>query len=628
MKTKVINLGIFAHIDAGKTTFVERILYEAGELTSVGSVEDGTTEMDTLPEEISRGISITASTTQIRYRYKREQFFINIVDTPGHLDFHSQVDSALLAIDLAILLIDVTAGIRSQTEMIAEKLKQRNLPIIIFFNKIDKLREFNLLLKDIQKLFSKKVCPLFIPHLEEKFEFVFESKNIYEDLELPLIDWSDELTEKYFKVKDIKRLIINGIKQGLSTSAFIPALAGSALYGEGVKEFLHFVTYFEPKAVEREEKCIIFKKQIHPILGRIIYAKTFSQVHRGDLLFLANDCLPINKIFQIIPGGFLELEYVSSNNIFVIPVEENFLQIPDLKIGDILTGKPTLTRLGERQNFSREFTVIVEPLKEEHRELLKEGLEKLVWEDLGLSFSKRMDTGQWELRGMGELHLEVALKRLEFFIGEIFQIKNLRVAKYGLYKNVAKKVIFEHSTSDGKWKSGKISGFLEARTDFENKVYFESNLDLAVKSSIEAAFHEVLSHGWCGHPVLGVSLKVLSYEVPEVTNEHTLSLVKVSVISGLKALVQSNSKGIGPIARIEIIVPQVHFGSLVTLLNKRSVKVYSLEVLDGDRSLVRAVAPAEKLLGFQGSLRNMTQGKAQVSVDIAFSFTDYSEVSA
>ena len=126
MSNNIRNIGIFAHIDAGKTTFTERILFESGELSSPGSVEDGTTEMDTLPEEISRGISITASTSQIKYKIKQKIYYINIIDTPGHLDFHSQVDSALLAVDIAILLIDVTSGIRSQTELISKKLIDKN----------------------------------------------------------------------------------------------------------------------------------------------------------------------------------------------------------------------------------------------------------------------------------------------------------------------------------------------------------------------------------------------------------------------------------------------------------------------------------------------------------------------
>jgi elongation factor G len=628
MKQHIINLGIFAHIDAGKTTFVERILFESGELTSPGSVEDGTTEMDTLAEEISRGISITASTTQVRYKYKKEQYFLNLVDTPGHLDFHSQVDSALLAIDLAVLLIDVTAGIRSQTEMIAEKLKKKNIPIIVYFNKIDRLREFEPLLNGIRRLFpEKKLCSLFIPHLEEKFDFVFETREVNEDLELPLIDWSEELTEKYFKAKDIKRLILNGIKQGLPRSAFIPALAGSALYGEGVKEFLHFITFFQPEFQEKEEKCILFKRQIHPILGKVLYVKTFSIVHRGDLLFFGNEFFKLEKLFQIIPGGVHELEYVSGNNIFVFPVGTD-VSFPDLHVGDILTDKPTESPMGERQSFSREFAVIIEPIKEESREDLRHGLEQLVWEDIGLSFLKRPDTGQWELRGMGELHLEVALERLKFFIGEIFHVKNLRVAKYAICKTMAKKVIFEHSTSDGKWKSGTIRGFLEARTDFENTVYFETDINLAIKLSIESAFQEILSHGWQGYPVLGLSLRVTDYSPPDVVDEHTLSLVKVSVISSMKAMIQSNSTGIGPVARIEIIVPQAHFGAVVSLLNKRGVKVHSLEVIEGDRSLVKAEAPAENLLGFQSALRNMTQGKGQLSIDTAFSYKDYSEISA
>lgn len=630
MKSKIINLGIFAHIDAGKTTFVERILYEIGELSSPGSVEEGTTEMDTLPEEIARGISITTSTVHVRYKYKKETYYLNIVDTPGHLDFHSQVDSALLAIDLAILLIDVTAGIRSQTEMIAEKLKSKKIPTIVFFNKIDRLRSISSFVEEVRKLFQNfKICPLFIEHSEKNFDFVFETKQINEELELPLIEWSSELSEKYFKLKDKKKLIYQGIRSGFAQRKFIPILAGSALYGEGIKEFLHFLTLIDlpSQEVPEEYSGIIFKKQIHPILGKVIYVKTYSSIHKGDIIYLGEESFLCNQIFQMVPGGFHELEFISKFNVAVFPWKENILENSNILVGQIFSKKPLIPILNFGLFFSKEFSVILEPTSDEAREKLKLGLDMIVWEDVGLSYSKRMDTGQWELKGIGELHLEVSLKRLEFFVGEIFQIKNFRVAKYGLYKSLAKKVIFEHSIPSKGWKSGKISGFLESRTDFENTVIYECSMNIAVKQSIESAFHEMLSHGFRGNPVLGLQLRINSYEPPEVIDEHVLSLVKVSVISGIKPFLE-DCIGIGPISKLEMVFPQVYTGSVLSLLGKRGIRVLNLEVLEDGRSYVRAESASENVLGLQEALRNMTQGKAHVSMDTFFSVLEYSEVSA
>ena len=252
MSSTVRNIGIFAHIDAGKTTFTERILYESGELSSPGSVEDGTTEMDTLPEEISRGISITASTSQIKYKIKQKTYYINIIDTPGHLDFHSQVDSALLAVDIAILLIDVTSGIRSQTELISKKLIEKNVPILIFLNKIDRSIEVNEIIKNIENLFTIKKVPVFKILGKDDIKFLPNLKEIDEEIELAYIEWSNEWTDKYFKSKDPKKVLLSGLREGFQNCKLIPIFAGSGLTGIGVRECLQFICSLDPKIEKKQ----------------------------------------------------------------------------------------------------------------------------------------------------------------------------------------------------------------------------------------------------------------------------------------------------------------------------------------------------------------------------------------
>jgi elongation factor G len=468
---------------------------------------------------------------------------------------------------------------------------------------------------------------------DDSIQYLLESKEVDEDLELPLLDWSEELTNKYFKSKDIKKLVIRGITEGFPSLQFVPVLVGSALYGEGIKEFLHFITLLsqQPK-IENPNKAIIFKKQYHSLLGKVLYLKTYHSIEKGNILYCGNESFVVNRMYHMIPGGVQELVHAPAGTVIVLEVESGtsseIAVKSKLQIGDIVSPVPTDTRINEHGiSYSREFAIIIEPDKEEYREDVSKGLEKLCWEDPGLSFQKDFGTGQWELRGMGELHIEVATKRLESFIGEKFQIKNLRVAKYGICKSLAKKVIFEHSTFDGKWKSGTIHGFLESRTDFDNVVLFDTKVESAVKSSIESAFFEFLTHGWNGTPVLGLQLRISSYDAPEEFNEHTLSLIKVSIISGIKSYIQSNSATIGPTGHFEIVVPQSHVGTVISLLKKRSARVHSLEVIEDNKSLLKGEAAAEKLLGFTGVLRNMTQGKGSISIDIAFSFKDYSELS-
>ncbi|MDX1960302.1 MAG: GTP-binding protein [Leptospiraceae bacterium] len=616
--SSIRNIGIFAHIDSGKTTFVERILFETGAISSPGNVIEGTTEMDSLPEEIIRGISITASSIHVEYKKGKKIEVLNIIDTPGHLDFHTQVDSSLLAVDIAVLLIDITVGIRSQTEMIIEKLKKAEIPIFIFINKIDKNRETYFIIEEISEYFPIKLCPLFY-FKNESIEYVFESKEILEDLELPLIDWEEELVEKYFENKNKKRIILQGMSRGASQKKFIPVLAGSALTGEGVASFLEFLFLTEEIPKKKKTGSIVYKRQFHPELGKVVYLKNYTSLKQGDKLYSRDRIVVLEKIFQNIAGGVLEAEELEENSFLI-------LQNDFLELGEVLHSTPKKNEKEKIQNRKGLFSILLEPNKADDKDALINGLDKLIWEDPGLFFQEKMETGQLELWGMGELHLEISANRLQGFVGDKFQIKPIRVAKYSIFKNMVKKIVFEHSTFDGKWKSGKIHGFLEARTDFDNKVEFTCDLPLILKEAIQAGFQEILSHGLDGNLVLGLNLKIDDYEEPEVVGEFSLALTKIAIIGGLKSVLSSHFNFIGPIGVFEALVPESSVGDVLSLLRKRHAQINSLDVVAGNLTRIQGNAPAESLLGFASVFRNLTHGKGELSLETHFSPKFFSEI--
>ena len=629
MKNNIRNIGIFAHIDAGKTTFTERILYESGELSSPGSVEEGTTEMDSLPEEISRGISITASTSQIKYKYKKETYLINIIDTPGHLDFHSQVDSALLAVDVGILLIDVTTGIRSQTEMIARKLIEKKIPIILFLNKIDKSLDFEDTIEDLDRLFPTKKVYVFYKENEDEIKYIFNEKTVREDIELSYIEWSSELTDKYFTLKDSKKVILNGLREGCSNLSHIPIFAGSGLKGEGVIECLDFISSLETKQSIPSYSALIFKKQIHPILGRITYIKTFSKLKIQDVLFHGDIPYKLTHLYTIIPGGVHEEKLISENSIVAF-LSPSGGETDHWSIGDYLwlsTPEEGESReRGEVFNYGKEFIQILEPEKEEHRKELLHSILDIVWEDSGLDFSLKTDTGQFQIFGMGELHLEVSIKRLESFLGDKFNRKNLQVSQYGLLNINKTNLKWEHHSSDAKYFSHTLNIVVQKSGSFENKILFNCKLSNSLKNSIESAFFEICSHVANNNPILGLSIIVESIENPKIESEHSNSLTKVAVIAGLKNFISDKWIKIGPKTGYEIFVPHSQVGTVISLLQKRNAKVEGMESNDLNKTILKGNSSSESLLGFSSSLRNITKGKAAISLLTDFSIHNYSEV--
>lgn len=629
MKNNIRNIGIFAHIDAGKTTFTERILFESGELSSPGSVEEGTTEMDSLPEEISRGISITASTSQIKYKYKKDTFLINIIDTPGHLDFHSQVDAALLAVDFAILLIDVTTGVRSQTEMIARKLLETKIPILIFLNKIDKSLDLEESLKDLERLFPIKKVLVFYQEGDGVLNYIFNEKIIREEIELSYIEWSEEYTDKYFQLKDSKKVILNGLKEGSLKLKHIPVFAGSGLLGKGVIECLDFICSLENNSKNPPANAIVFKKQIHPLLGRITYIKTYCKLKIEDVLFHGDVPYKLTHLYTIIPGGVHEEKVVIENSILAFLSPEGG-DTDHWKIGDYLflspPGEGKIRVSGEVYSYGKEFIQILEPEKEEFRTALLHSIKDIVWEDPGLDFSLKTDTGQFQIFGMGELHLEVSTKRLESFLGEKFNKKSLKVSQYGLFESKKSTLVWEHHSSDLKYFSHTLNIVIQESGTFENKIIFESKVSTTLKNSIESAFYEICSHIADNNPILGISVIIISIISPKNEDEHSNSLTKVAIIAGLKNYVIDKWKKIGPKTSFEILVPHAQVGTVISLLQKRNAKIEGMEATDFSKTLLKGSSSSESLLGFTSSLRNLTQGKAAISLLTDFSIQNYSGV--
>jgi small GTP-binding protein len=610
-----LNIGIFAHIDAGKTTFSERVLFEAGELSYPGSVEDGTTEMDRLPEEIKRGISIISSTTFFKYKFKKKNYYFNLIDTPGHLDFYSQVDSSLLAIDCAILLIDLTVGIRSQTELIAKEIVEKKIPVIVFLNKIDKVIEFNDIREDISKLFTIPLVDLCYKNLDKEILYSISEKEINESIELSYIEWSEQYTDKYFKSKDPKKVLLNGLLEGTEKLKHIPIFVGSSLKGNGIKEFLHFLCLFKPIQTDKMFDAIVFKKQIHPNLGYSIFLKLFHEIKKGQILYSRETSFEVTRMVSLVPDGLIELNEAHTNSIIVLPSMN--LEQCNFQIGDCLWLHPPNESDNnvspQKKQYPKDFIVYLEPEKEVDRVDLKKCIEDIVWEDQGLDFEVNLDTGQFVVKGMGELHLEVSLNRLKGLFKKPLHEREIGVIRYHLYLNEIKKDYYQHFAYDGSQKSYGLEVLIQSNPILQNKITFPF-CTIELKKTLESCFYEFLSHGLDGRQIFGVQLEITNIIENDTINNHTLSMTKIALLTLLKNNISPNLNLIGPISEFEILVSQDNIGSVVNVLNKRKSKIFGMENLENGKSRLYGESNSENLLGIYSILRNITKGKINLTL--------------
>ncbi|MCE9500632.1 MAG: GTP-binding protein [Leptospira sp.] len=617
-------MGIFAHIDAGKTTLVERILFECGAIQSPGSIEDGTTETDFLSEEIRRGISIQSAIIQVFHTFQNNKFTINIIDTPGHLDFEEQVNASLHIIDFAVLLIDVTEGVKTQTEIIFEKLKKNSIPVIYFLNKTDKgISRVSECIAEIEKLISGRLSPLFNfkKNNPEKVEFIFRKDLRDDPALLPFLEWSEELSAGYLqepaRIAELARL---GFSKGFSHLQFSPVLAGSGLTGEGSIELLNCICLAEVSSSRREKHRagavgLIFKRQIHPELGRLSFFYSYKSLNAGQRVWSQEGETELSDIYLMNASKYSPMDKLepylvaATTSLSKIPVGSQFLEIVNSETFPI--PEATIPK--------GQFGIVIEPKDGDKREKLLQALENITWEDQALSISISQETGHIELHGAGELHLEVSIARLKESIGDIFSVGKLRVSRYEKWIKNIRDTIFEHSIQDGKFRSGIIKASLEKANDFTKSVFFNQELRAEFREAIVSGFEEVMSHGNFNCEILGVNFRIHSLEMPMEDSSLTPVLIKIAVISFLKNALPESTQQIGPVSEIEVIVPTTSMGIVLSELERRSAKIFHTEKRWDGKTLIKGEVSTENVLGFTEGLRNMTKGKGFYTVNTIFS---------
>lgn len=616
---KYRTVGIFAHIDSGKTTLTERILFEAGKISAVGSIEDGNTESDSLQEEIERGISIRTTFHTIPWKTTFGEFQIQIVDTPGHIDFRNQVTDLLPAMETAIVVLEAGTGVQSQARLVMEELLLAKVPMVFFINKLDRFGEDYLdTLVSLEEILKGAPVSLFQKNESGKLEYYLrEPSGFPKSVKEELISWSDDLTiSSWNDPSGQTDFTMIGLRTGPGEGKLYPVYGGSAKTGEGVRELLDLVLWTEAKLPEKVDAVplLVLSRRTDEEVGRysVVYPSTDTTTEKLNGLakshYRSNDSDANKSYFSFLDPETLEpVSNLIQGKLVFLKDNSSLVSYPGLSL-QFRTNDTNSRELTPVERIPSPFSIVLEPEQSSDKEFWLCRLEELVWEDPGYQLQNKEDTGQLVLLGRGELHLEIGIRRIRERTEKKLNFSAINIAKIELLKKMSHKVALEHRAFEDQKSSGALIAVLEDTADFSKQIAFEVSLPEEVKNSIETSFLEACLHGFYGEEVAGLKLRILSYEMPKGDLQTTLTLLKVAILAGVKELFPSNTYLVGPLTEVDVMVDADHLGVVLSDLSRRNAKVVSIWEAVAGKSHLKANAPAQNLLGFSGALRNMTKG--------------------
>jgi len=680
---KVRNIGIMAHIDAGKTTTTERILFYTGITHKIGEVHDGAATMDWMAQEQERGITITSAATTCFWNNHQ----INIIDTPGHVDFTVEVERSLRVLDGAVAVFDGKEGVEPQSETVWRQADKYDVPRICFVNKMDKLgADFYYTVDTIIKRLGAKPLVIQLPiGFESTFEGVVDlvemraltwrgdskgdvelgAKYTIEEIPADLVEKANEyratlievvaetddtLLERFmngdtdFTVSEIK----HAIRKLTVNSEIYPVLCGSAFKNRGVQPMLDAVVDYLPTpldvaAVEArdprdEEKIIVrhpdstepfaalaFKVAVHPFFGRLTYIRVYSgRVESGAQLVNSTKGKKerIGKIFQMHANKENPVDSVTAGHIYAV------IGLKDTTTGDTLCDPQNQVVLESMTFPEPVIEVAIEPKTKADQEKLGIAIQKLAEEDPTFRTEQNQDTGQTVIKGMGELHLDILVDRMKREFNVEANVGKPQVA----YRETIRRIVAKHDFTHKKQTGGsgqfaKVQISLEPLEvtpdktyEFENKVT-GGRIPREYIPSVDAGIQDALQVGiLAGYPMVGVKAILLDGAAHDVDSSEM-----AFKIAGSMAFKEAARKAdpvlLEPLMAVEVRTPEEYMGDVIGDLNSRRGQIQSMEDATGVK-VVRANVPLSEMFGYVGDLRSKTSGRAVYSM----TFDSYSEV--
>ena len=668
------NIGIMAHIDAGKTTTSERILFYTGKTHKIGEVHEGAATMDWMAQEQERGITITSAATTTYWNWNNHQYKINLIDTPGHVDFTAEVERSLRVLDGAVATYCAVGGVEPQSETVWRQADKYNVPRMGYVNKMDRSgADFFEVVRQMKDILGANPCPINIPiGAEENFKGVvdliqmkailwhdetmgaeYSVEEIPAELQAEAEEWrtkmlesaaecDEALMEKFFEDPSTitEEEIIAAIRKGTLAMEITPMCCGSSFKNKGVQTLLDYVCMFLPSPVDtpnvvgtnpdtgaeedrkpsEDEKtaALAFKIATDPYVGRLTFFRVYSgKVEAGSYIYNVRSGKKerVSRLFQMHSNHQNPVEVIGAGDIGA------GVGFKDIRTGDTLCDEDAPIILESMDFPDPVIGIAVEPKTQKDMDKLSNGLAKLAEEDPTFTVHTDEQSGQTVISGMGELHLDIIIDRLkrEFKV-ECNQGKPQVNYKEAITKTVNLREVYKKQ-SGGRGKFADIivnvgpvdEDFEGSGLQFVNKVT-GGNIPKEFIPSVQKGFENAMKNGVLGgYPMDSLKVELLDGSFHPVDSDQ-LSFEICALQAYKNACAQAGPVLMEPIMKLEVVTPEENMGDVIGDLNKRRGQVEGMESSRSGARIVKAEVPLAEMFGYVTALRTITSGRATSSM--------------
>ena len=668
------NIGIMAHIDAGKTTTSERILFYTGKTHKIGEVHDGAATMDWMAQEQERGITITSAATTCNWNYNNKSYKINLIDTPGHVDFTAEVERSLRVLDGAVATYSAADGVQPQSETVWRQADKYNVPRIGYVNKMDRSgADFFETVQQMKDILGANPCPVQIPiGAEENFKGVVDlikmkailwhdetmgAEYSIEEIPADLLDeakeWRDKmienaanfddaLMEKYLEgVEPTEEELMAAIRKATISMDHTPMVLGSSYKNKGVQPLLDYVCAFlpspldtvaivgtNPNTEEEEERkpseeaptsALAFKIATDPFMGRLVFFRVYSgKVTAGSYVYNARSGKKerISRLFQMNSNKEIPMESIDAGDIGA------GVGFKDIRTGDTLCDENAPIVLESMSFPDTVISIAVEPKSQADVAKLDNGLAKLAEEDPTFTVRTDEQSGQTIISGMGELHLDIIIDRLkrEFKV-ECNQGKPQVNYKEAITKPVTLREVYKKQ-SGGRGKFADIivtvgpkdEDYTEGNFQFINEVK-GGNVPKEFIPSVQKGFENAMKNGVLGgYPMENLKVTLTDGSFHPVDSDQ-LSFELAAINAYKNACPKAGPVLMEPIMKVEVVTPEENMGDVIGDLNKRRGQVEGMDEARSGARIVKAQVPLAEMFGYVTALRTITSGRATSSME-------------
>ena len=670
------NIGIAAHIDAGKTTTTERILYYGGVSHKIGEVHDGAATMDWMEQEQERGITITSAATTLNWPYRGKDYHVNIIDTPGHVDFTVEVNRSLRVLDGLVFLFSAVDGVEPQSETNWRLADNYNVPRIGFVNKMDRQgANFLQVCRDVKEMLGSHALPLQIPiGAEHDFKGVVDLINFkgivwneedqgmtFKEIEIPadivdearkyrgelleaVAEFDESLMEKYFEDEEslTEREILNALREATISGKVVPMMCGSAFKNKGVQSMLDMVMEILPSPLDVEAivgtnpetsaeesrkpafdapfSALAFKIATDPYVGRLCFTRAYSGVlDQGTFVYNSRTGKKerISRIYQMHSNKQNQIDTLGAGDIAAL------VGFKDIRTGDTLCALNAPIVLESMDFPDPVIGIAVEPKTQKDLDKLGVALGKLAEEDPTFTVKTDEDSGQTIISGMGELHLDIITDRLK----REFSVECNQGAPQVAYKEAIKssvdhrEVYKKQSGGRGKFADIKFelspidSDFEGEGLQFINEIK-GGNIPKEFIPSVEKGFKMAMNNGvLAGFPLNSMKVRLYDGSFHDVDSDQ-LSFELCAQIAFKEAVKQATPVLLEPIMKLTVITPEENMGDVIGDLNRRRGQVEGMDDKGGGK-IVNAKVPLSEMFGYITDLRTITSGRATSTMEFS-----------